>query len=371
MKLVVFCHSLMSDWGHGAAPFLRGVVCELQAAGHAVDVYEPEDGWSRRNLLLDQGQAALVGFASRFPTLRSRRYRPGEPNLDRALAGAEVVLVDEWTDPTLVAAIGAHHAARGGYRLLHHDGHHRVLSDRPGWEAVELGGYDAVLVASRALADAYAGRASVRRVYTWHEAADLRVVSRGARSAILARPEVSDLVWIGDGSDHDEDGLVELLVGPIRNLGLRATIYGVRHPTRVRIALERAGADLPGYLPSHAVPAALARARLTVQLPRRGAANEPGGAPAIRPFTALACGVPLVSAARDDAEHLLEPGRDFLIARTGREMAAQIAALLADPARARALAAHGRDTVLARHTCGHRVAELFAILRDLDVREAA
>ena len=118
MKIVVFCHSLTSDWGHGAAHFLRGIVGELQAAGHAVDVYEPEDGWSRKNLLADQGQAAIVAFATRFPGLRSRRYRPGEPNLDRVLAGADVVLVNEWTDPSLVAAIGAHHVAHGQYRLL-------------------------------------------------------------------------------------------------------------------------------------------------------------------------------------------------------------------------------------------------------------
>jgi spore maturation protein CgeB len=367
MKLVIFCHSLMSDWGHGAAHFLRGVVGELQAGGHAVDVYEPEDGWSRKTLLADQGQSAMVGFATRFPGLRSRRYRPGEPNLERALAGADAVLVNEWTDPALVAAVAAHRASRGQYKLLYHDAHHRALSDRPGWETLPLDAFDAALVADRGLADAYAKR--LARVYLWPEAADLRVIDRRERG-LEGGARQSELVWIGDYADHDEDAMDELLLAPIRNLGLRATVYGVRYPMRARVALERAGADFRGYLPDYAVPAALARGRLTIQIPRRADSDAPAGR-SNPPFEALACGVPLISGVREDTGDLFEPGRDFSIARSGREMASQISALLSDPARSRTLAEHGRATVRARHTCAHRIAELVAILRELAVREAA
>jgi spore maturation protein CgeB len=371
MKIVVFCHSLTSDWGHAAAHALRGLVAELQAGGHAVDVYEPEDGWSRRSLLAAEGQAAVVAFATRFPTLRSRRYRPGEPHLDRALAGAEAVLVDEWTDPALVAAVGAHRASHGAYRLLFHDGHHRGLSDRPDWDALELGGYDAALVAGHALSKLYARRTDVRRVHPWRGAADLRVVERRDRGAGFTATETSDLVWIGDHHEHDEDVLDELLLRPVRSLGMRATVYGVRFPARTRAALERAGADFRGYLPEHALPAALSRARLALHLPRAARADTRAGVPASPPFAALACGVPLISAAPGADDPIFEPDRDLLEARDGREVAAAISSLLADAARARALAQHGRATVLARHTCAHRVAELLALLRALDVREAA
>jgi spore maturation protein CgeB len=119
------------------------------------------------------------------------------------------------------------------------------------------------------------------------------------------------------------------------------------------------------------VPAAFARARLTIHVPRRYYAQSLPGIPTIRPFEALACGIPLISAPWDDREHLFEPGKDFLVARSGREMAEHIRALLSDPARARAQAERGRATVLARHTCAHRVGELMSILRELDLREAA
>src|SRR4051812_45007136 len=46
MKIVMFYHSLLSDWNHGNAHFLRGVAGELVSRGHVVQVYEPVDAWS-------------------------------------------------------------------------------------------------------------------------------------------------------------------------------------------------------------------------------------------------------------------------------------------------------------------------------------
>ncbi len=50
MRVVMFYHSLASDWNHGNAHFLRGVARELGRRGHDVRVYEPLDGWSATNL---------------------------------------------------------------------------------------------------------------------------------------------------------------------------------------------------------------------------------------------------------------------------------------------------------------------------------
>jgi spore maturation protein CgeB len=373
MHFVIFCHSLTSDWGNPDAHFQRGLVAELQADGHVVDVYEPEDGWSRRNLVLAEGHAALVAFATRFPTLHSRRYRPGGPNLDRALAEADVVLVHESTDAALVAAVGAHHAAHGHYRLLYHDTHHRAAAEPAAWEALELGSYDAALVSGRALAEVYERRASIRRVHVWHEAADLRLLRRGARLASFDRAPRCDLVWSGDfGADGDDDALLEeLLLAPIRDLALDAVIYGARCSPAARAAIERAGAVHRGYLPNPVLPAAFARARVTVHVPTRAHAEALPGLPSVRPFEALAAGMPLVAAAWDDVDRLFDPGRDLFIARSRREMTEHLEALLAEPARARALSDHGRATVEARHTCAHRAAELIEIVRGLSALEAA
>ena len=73
MRIVVFCHSLLSDWNHGNAHFLRGVVSELIGLGHDLRVFEPQNGWSVRNLLADAGPRAFDGFRAYY------RYVPKGP----------------------------------------------------------------------------------------------------------------------------------------------------------------------------------------------------------------------------------------------------------------------------------------------------
>jgi spore maturation protein CgeB len=100
---------------------------------------------------------------------------------------------------------------------------------------------------------------------------------------------------------------------------------------------------------------------MTVHIPRRPYARVLPGIPTIRMFEALACGIPLVSAPWEDCEDLFTRGEDYLAARNGAEMRRQLVALRSDaPLRAH-LAEHGRATVIARHSCAHRVDELLAI----------
>jgi spore maturation protein CgeB len=103
-----------------------------------------------------------------------------------------------------------------------------------------------------------------------------------------------------------------------------------------------------------------------VHVPRRPYAESLPGIPTIRVFEALACGIPLICSPWDDAEGLFTPGKDYLIARDGREMRRLLSELLADEAWRCELAAHGLRTILARHTCGRRVEELLAIYDELE-----
>src|SRR5688500_9354125 len=142
MRIVMFYHSLVSDWNHGNAHFLRGVVTELLARGHSVDVLEPADGWSRKNLLRESGPEALESFHRAYPGLQSGLYDFSTFDLDDALDGADLVLVHEWNEPRLVAAIGRHRATSGGYHLLFHDTHHRSVTDRHAMARYQLEHYD-------------------------------------------------------------------------------------------------------------------------------------------------------------------------------------------------------------------------------------
>ena len=138
-------------------------------------------------------------------------------------------------------------------------------------------------------------------------------------------------------------------------------MYGVRYPEAARERLARDGIAYGGWLPNHEAPDVFARHKVTIHVPRRPYLESLPGVPTIRPFEALACGIPLISARWDQTAGLFTPGTDFLVARDGDEMTAQLRDLIADPERRRQLANHGLATIRARHTCAHRVDELLAI----------
>jgi spore maturation protein CgeB len=361
MRIVIFCHSLVSDWNHGNAHFLRGVVGELIARGHSVQVFEPKDAWSLRNLVAEHGRAPLRRFARRFPMLRSRRYNARTLDLDAALADADLVLVHEWNDHALVRRIGEHRRDGGRYRLLFHDTHHRSVTDRAAMSAYDLRHYDGVLAFGRIIRDLYLERGWAARAWTWHEAADLRLFRPQPR-----RTRDGDLVWIGNwGDDERTAELEEFLLDPVRDLGLRARVHGVRYPEPAQRRLARAGIDYRGWLANYDAPQVFARHRVTVHVPRRPYASALPGIPTIRVFEALACAIPLVSAPWDDVEGLFSPGEDFLVARNGAQMRHHLRAVLGDPQLAAALAERGHATIVKRHSCAHRVDELLAIHREL------
>lgn len=361
MRIVMFCHSLVSDWNHGNAHFLRGIATELIARGHRLRIYEPEDAWSARNLAQESGPAALDSFRAAYPALNSIRYNRATLDLAEALRGADLCIVHEWNDPRLVAAIGRHKKIHENYRLFFHDTHHRSLTDPRAMAACDLSAYDGVLAFGKAIRDVYLRNGWAKEAWIWHEAADTRVFRPLPRTADPEEP-VGDLVWIGNWADDERAGeLREFLLGPVKTLGLRARLHGVRYPEAAIRELAGAGIEYAGWLPNYRAPRVFSQFRVTVHVPRRPYVRALPGIPTIRVFEALACGIPLVCSPWDDAEHLFTPGEDYLVARNGGEMTSHLRELLANPPRARRLADHGRRAILARHTCAHRVDELLAI----------
>jgi spore maturation protein CgeB len=361
MRIVMFYHSLVSDWNHGNAHFLRGIVSELLARGHDVQVYEPADGWSLQGQRAELGERAIDGFREAYPGLETRFYRLDRLDLGRVLEGADLVIVHEWSSHELVRRAGAHRSRFGRYRLLFHDTHHRAISEPESMAAYDLRHYDGILAFGRVLRDLYLERGWAARAWTWHEAAD----TRWFRPMHGQRPE-GDLVWIGNWGDEERTAeLHEFLLEPVKTLGLQAKVYGVRYPQHARESLTEAGIEYGGCLPNYAVPEQFARHKATVHVPRRPYREALPGIPTIRMFEALACGIPLVSAPWEDTEGLFTPGRDYLVARNGREMERHLWSLMNDAELRRELALHGRRTILARHTCRHRVDELLAIHEEL------
>ncbi len=356
MKFILYTHSLISDWNHGNAHFLRGVLTELHARGHSTLAMEPADGWSFAHLEVEQGPGAIARFARDFPQLQVARYG-SDFDHEALIADADLVIVHEWTDPALIAQIGSMRR-RGNFTLLFHDTHHRGASDAGAISDLPLDDYDAVLAFGEALRERYLASGWGRQVYTWHEAADISRFRPLASSTVQG-----DLIWIGNWGDGERTAeLMEYLIEPVRSQQLSGKVHGVRYPTSALKELKAAGLQFAGWIANADVPAAFASHRMTVHVPRQPYVRSLPGIPTIRVFEALACGIPLVCAPWEDTEGLFRPGQDYLVARNGIEMGCHLAAIRSDPAMAGTLAAAGLSAIRSRHTCAHRVDQLLSIL---------
>ncbi|EAQ02261.1 hypothetical protein OB2597_19301 [Pseudooceanicola batsensis HTCC2597] len=357
MNFAFLTHSLVSDWNHGNAHFLRGVMRALQVEGHSCTALEPLDGWSRSNLIAERGEAAVEAFHATFPDLHTISYG-GFDEIADVLEGMDVVVVHEWTDPQIVSAVGRLRARGATFRLLFHDTHHRAVTADAEIRSLDLSAYDGVLAFGEALRQRYLAAGWGDRVFTWHEAAD--------DSVFRPLPDLGaerDLIWVGNWGDGERSGeLMEYLVRPVAELGLSATVHGVRYPDEAKAALDGAGIDYAGSIANADVPRAFARHRVTVHVPRRPYVEALPGIPTIRPFEALACGIPLICAPWNDAEGLFRPGTDYLTASDGADMKRRLRDVLADPALAQELARNGLERIRDRHTCRHRAAELLGII---------
>jgi spore maturation protein CgeB len=366
LKLRFFAHSWVSDWNHGNAHFLRGLVRELIRLKHEVRCYEQSGAWSLANLLPVEGELgrqAIEEFWRTFPELDVHFYHNDAGFREFAreeLRGADVVVVHEWNPPEVVEAI-AGHKQELGFRLLFHDTHHRAYSNPKEMLRLPLSAFDGVLAFGEAIRRIYQEAFGIKKAWTFHEAADT------SNFRPLEEAKTTDVIWVGNWGDEERtQELQEFLVGPAAALrGHKIAVHGVRYPEEGRQKLSSAGIEFRGYLPNLRAPRVYGENAVTVHVPRRQYANGLSGVPTIRVFEALACGIPLLCAPWADAENLFRPGEDYLCVPDGRAMAAALRHLIADSAARRQMAAKGLETIQARHTCAHRARQFLDICEEL------
>jgi spore maturation protein CgeB len=360
-RFAFFYHSVISDWNHGNAHFLRGLVRALQDRGHTVTCYEPVDNWSLQNLLR-VSPTAIADFAERFPNIAVQRYgtRPKdlEPFLRERLHDVDVAIVHEWNEPHVVKRIGKV-CAKLGVTTFFHDTHYRVvLLDDEQRNKLGLERFHQILAFSPSVAERYRAL-GFHNVSVLHEAADTAVFTP------LDLPKLTDVVFVGNYGDGDRsDELEDYVFAPRTALPhLNYAVYGVRYPEHVVARLNN-GLDISygGWLPNTLVPSVYSAARIVLHVPRRQYVALLPGTPTIRVFEALACGACLISLPWPDTDHLFEAGADFAVARSPDEMRDLIGWLSEDDMAREGFGKRGRQTILARHTCGHRADELLRIL---------
>jgi spore maturation protein CgeB len=367
LNIALFSHSLVSDWNHGNAHFLRGLMRELVRLGHRVRCFEELGSWSLGNLMKQEGEHAIEvidAFRTAYPELDIRFYQSTHKGfrqlLHDELKETNLVLLHEWNDPYVVNSV-LELKRNGGFIALLHDTHHRAYTCAREILKFDLHLLDGVLAFGEAVRRIYCHGFGVRRTWTFHEAADVEQFS--------PRPseKEADLVWIGNwGDDQRTRELEEFLIVPAAAQPRRRVVaHGVRYPESVLDRLSLAGVEYRGYLPNLDLPQVYAASRVALHVPRRQYANGLSGIPTIRVFEALACGIPLICSPWNDEEGLFHPGEDYLVVNDGKALKAELEYLLRDAGACRQLSEHGLKTIHQRHTCAHRARQLISICEEV------
>jgi len=364
MRIVLFVHSIVSDWNNGHAHFLRGLVTALMQRGHQVSCCEPVNNWSTRNLFSTAHAAPIVEFARRFPWISVQFYDPDERSIDQMeelTAGADLVIVHEFNEPDIVGAAGYVRARRKDFLLLFHDTHHRLASVPHQIVRFNLADYDGILAFGESLARLYRTALGFSNVFVFHEAADIRTFFP------IETEKEHDVVWIGNwGDDERADQIRDYLIAAAADLpDLRFTVHGVRYPKHILKSFDRAGIRYEGWAPNFAVPEIFAKSRTTLHILRSFYCTSLSGIPTIRPFEAMACGIPLITTQWHDTEQLFRGGRDYLMAESPEQMRRHIRELTASEQMRRDLAGSALETIRLRHHCDLRAEQLEQICERL------
>jgi spore maturation protein CgeB len=274
-------------------------------------------------------------------------------DLDAALNGVDIVIVEEGVAPDLMAALGRRRLAGGRFTLLFRDAGH-------GTPTGSLEAYDGVLAAAESVSEPRLAEGWGRQVFTWHEGVDIELFR-----PVPGQPKIMDLIWIGGRDAVDYADLRKFLLLPVARLGLKACVHGAPAPIATGAGLAEAGIRDGGWLPNRLVTVAYAGALMTVNLPP--APETLPGIPSSRLFEALACGIPLVSGPWHDTDGLFPPGC-YLKADDGAEMIASLSLLRHGHDLRDELISNGLDAIEAQHSCGHRAEELLWILERLQGR---
>ena len=186
--------------------------------------------------------------------------------------------------------------------------HHRAYTNPREVLRFTLSEFDGVLAFGEAIRKIYSEAFGVKRVWTFHEAADT------THFFPTETAKDTDVVWIGNWGDEERArGTRKFLMQPSLSLTrCKFAVHGVRYPDDALGQLAASGVEFRGYLSNLHARGVYARSRISLHVPRRFYANGLSGVPTIRVFEALASGSPLVCSPWSDSEGLFRPDQDYI-----------------------------------------------------------
>ena len=340
-----FGSSLLSSYWNGAATYYRGIIRALHARGWTVTFYEPDAYDRQKHIDLEPPSWADVVV-----------YDPGNVEAVLALVASAARKADIIVK---ASGIGVHdevleasmpHLCPAGRVCVYWDVDapatlERMQADENDPLRTSLPRYDIVLTygGGRPVIDAYRklGARDCVPIYNALDPTTHFPVPLDGRFA-------ADLTFLGNRLPDREARVDEFFVQAAAALPERRFLLGGN---------GWQDRDLPmnvhriGHVSTRDHNALNCSATAVLNINRASMARF-GHSPATRVFEAAGAGACLLTDAFEGLEAFLEPDREVLVAHSGDQVAAHVAALT--PERAAAIGAAARVRVLAEHTYDHR-----------------
>lgn len=358
MKIAFFGSSLVSAYWNGAATYYRGIIRALAGRGHLVTFYEPDafERQAHRDIPDPEWARVVVypgeGVAGVQRALRSAR------DADLIVKASGVGVFDEYLEravfdlkrPSNMVAFWDVDAPATLDRVQRHvDDPFRALISR--YDLIlTYGGGDPVIKAYEAL-----GAQSCTPIYN--------ALDPETHHPVPADPNfLADLGFLGNRLPDREARVEEFFLQAAAESPRKRFLIGGSgwHDKPMPENVHHVGHV---YTRDHNAFNCTPLAVLNIS---RESMARYGFSPATRVFEAAGAGACLITDAWEGLEQFLEPDREVLVARSGAEVAALLAELTPD--RARAIGQAALKRVLAEHTYDHRAATLEALL---DARTSA
>jgi len=352
VKLAFYGSSLLSSWWNGAATYYRGLLRDLAGRGYEITFYEP-DAYERQQHrdMEPQPWARSVVYPATGEGLRDVLEQARAADVVVKASGVGVF------DDELIAGI-LEHARPGALKIFWDVDAAATLDemrrdeDHPVRRA--LSRLDLVLTygGGPPVVEAYEGFGAARCVpiYNALDPVTHHPVEPNPRFA-------ADLSFLGNRLPDREARVEQFFLEPAAELPDRSFLIGgngwetkampenVRHLGHVFTTEHNAFNCTP----------------LAVLNIARDSMADIGFSPATRVFEAAGAAACLITDAWEGIELFLEPDREVLVARDGRDVAEHVRSLA--PQRAREIGAAALRRVLAEHTYAHRGAQVDALLR--------
>jgi spore maturation protein CgeB len=344
VKFVIFGLSITSSWGNGHATTYRSLVKALCRRGHEVLFLERDAPWYAENRDMPKPPFGRTVLYRRLGELKKVHLN--------AVRTADVVIVGSYVPEGIEIGRWVTRTASGITAFYDID----TPITLAGLCAGGTSYLSRELVPAYALYLSFTGGPTLERLERTFGSPCARPLYCSVDES-LYQPEPSCLAWslgyLGTYSDDRQPALDELLVGPARALReARFVVAGPQYPDTLEWPsnVERTPHVAPSEHRSF-----YGRQRFTLNV-TRGEMIRAGYSPSVRLFEAAACGTPIISDAWSGLETFLEPGREILVARTGRD----VESYLHDMSDAERLdvAERARARILANHTAECRAAEL-------------